>query len=770
MPSYKRLRQKNPDWDGLYWRRCRALYAGGKKLLCDRAVMQDVFPPHLAENAAVYTERSRRAFYIPYAGEIIDMITSALFSEDLKMQGDPDPDEWYTDWVKDVSPPGGTKQTLQQFLKEQVTTALLTKRAWTLVDLPSINDSLYGVYGTNQGHDVPTMPGSLAEQEKLGLLNAYACPLDPECVWDWECARDGRLLWVLIHYASQRRDGIEADRDAITEQWMYYTPTSWERYEITYKASAPPQDGTDVPKVDGGSHSFGEVPVIRLELTDGLWAMGKIESIAVAHMNKLNALTWAQYKSLFPVLTHFAGPPDATNPITEDPDRALNQTVGQGYIFQLGHQDKLEFIGPPTEAFSTAADDLKTLRDEMHRVVHQMAMSVDNSAAALQRSAKSKQVDQSSTAVVLREFGKLVRAHAIELFEMAQRGRQDPQEVEWSCIGMDGYNDVTVDSIVTQAQTLEVVTIPSATFQQRWKSQVARKVLGDSCPEDVMERIDQELEANITNEQFQQQPAPLMAPGTDTDPSQEQPQQLAAGAQPQVGADGNPVPPTGGQVGVTKEGKVKDADGTQPGDTSQESMEEVLDQLKSDFPPDAMEWIHEATWKGPVRVSLSQIDFSNSDNWRAAHEPDKVDKFVDKIGKGWEKPIILVKRPGMNKLMVVDGHHRALAYLHHEKSALAYVGTVDQVNGPWDEMHDDQKGNPPPGTPIGGGSGPLPPGTGKPAPGQDGTPNVKGSRGKLINKAPIDKAKKDKAPKNKAPTNRAPVPVVAHSRTRPAGR
>lgn len=506
MPTYKKLSQKNPEWDGPYWRRCRALYAGGKKLLKDPQVMHDIFPPHLAEKPTVYAERCRRAYYIPYAGEVIDMITSATFSEDLKMMAEPKADPWYEDWVKDVSPPGGAKQNLQQFLKEQMTTALLCKRAWTLIDLPTVEDVVGRAQEAGTGLPVAQAPaGSLAEQEKMGLLNAYACPIDPEAVWDWECDRDGRLQWILIHYVQAKRVGIDGDRDTIKEQWVYYTATTWERYEISYHRTRPPADGIEVPKVAEGTHSFGSVPVLRLELPDGLWAMGKIESIAVAHMNKRNALSWSQYKSLFPVLTHFAGPPDVMNPITEDPDRALNQTIGQGHVFQLGDKDRLEFVGPDAGAYAIAAQDLKDLRDEMHRVVHQMAMSVDNSAAALQRSGESKQVDQAATAIVLRELGKVVREHSIEMHELVGAGRQDP-EVEWVVEGMDGYSDTSTESLVTMGQTLELVPIPSATFQREWKIQIARRVLGDSVNEEKLDLIRKELEANITNEQYAQIP------------------------------------------------------------------------------------------------------------------------------------------------------------------------------------------------------------------------------------------------------------------------
>jgi hypothetical protein len=504
VPTYKTLKQKNPEWDGGYWRRVRALYAGGKKLLGDRDLLREVFPPHLAERKGVYDERCRRAYFIPYAGEIIDMITSALFSEELMMVGDPEPDLWYEGWAKDVSPPGGAKQNLRQFVKQQLTTALLCKRAWTLIDLPTISERA----DTDEPEPPPV---TLAEQEARGLLDAYACGLDPECVWDWETDKEGALLWALVHYTEARRAGIDGNRDVVTEEWMYYTPVNWQKYAITYHKTTPPQDPTLVPLVAQGTHSFGRVPIIPLELTDGLWAMGKIESIAVAHFNKRNALSWAEYKSLFPVLTHFAGPPDPTNPLTDDPDRALNQTIGQGYVVQLGDKDRFEYVGPDTASYAVAQADLAILRDEMHRVVHQMAMSVDNSAAALQRSGTSKQVDQEAACVVLREFGKIVREHAVEMYELAQVGRQDPAPTAWSAQGMDDYDDLSVDSLVTTAQTMELISIPSATFQREWKFQLARRVLGDGASDEVLDDIRKELDTNISNEQFQA-PA-LMAAG-----------------------------------------------------------------------------------------------------------------------------------------------------------------------------------------------------------------------------------------------------------------
>ncbi len=486
MPTYQTLKQKHPDWDGPYWRRCKALYAGGRKLLNDPEVLHDVFPPHLAEKPHVYAERKKRAYYIPYAGEIIDMITSALFSELLVMSSEPKADQWYGKWADDVSPPGGQEQTLRQFLKQQVTTALVCKRAWTLIDMPAM--------------EVDDVPTNLKEQEERGALDAYACALDPECVWDWETDREGKLIWVLVHYQSATRADLSGNRNLIKEEWVYYTRTDWKRYAIEYKKDNPPNPTDEIPEVKDGLHSFGEVPVIPLDLPEGLWAMGKIESIAVAHLNKRNALSWAQFKSLFPVMAHFAAPPDPLNPLSEDPNRATTQIVGQGHILQFAQGDEFKFVGPDSASYTVAQQDLRDLRDEMHRVVHQMANAVDNSAAALQRSAASKQVDQSAGQVVLQEFGKLTRAHSISMHDMAGKGRKE--ETDWTASGMDAYDEASADALVVQAQSLELVSIPSAKFQQLYKYEIARRVLGDQVEPEDLEEIKAELEGNITNEQF----------------------------------------------------------------------------------------------------------------------------------------------------------------------------------------------------------------------------------------------------------------------------
>jgi hypothetical protein len=116
----------------------------------------------------------------------------------------------------------------------------------------------------------------------------------------------------------------------------------------------------------------------------------------------------------------------------------------------------------------------------------------------------------------------------------------------------------------------------------------------------------------------------------------------------------------------------------------------VLAQLAPDFPDDALDWVRSAYWEGPEQVPLADLDLRNVGSWKATSEPDKVDKFAKRIKGGWMKPLVLVKRPSEDKLMIADGHHRALAYAKLGLPVMAYVAHVPTDQGPWDAFHDAQ--------------------------------------------------------------------------------
>jgi hypothetical protein len=114
-----------------------------------------------------------------------------------------------------------------------------------------------------------------------------------------------------------------------------------------------------------------------------------------------------------------------------------------------------------------------------------------------------------------------------------------------------------------------------------------------------------------------------------------------------------------------------------------------------DFPEEAIQWVEAAPWRGPARIKLSNVDFSNAKNWKAAQpdEQPRVEKFAQMLKDGDPiKPIVLVQRPN-GKAMIVDGHHRALAVKAvGGRVIMAYIAKVPDQEGPWDATHDAQTG------------------------------------------------------------------------------
>lgn len=499
--SFGKLCETNPDYDAEYWHQLRALYEGGKRLLRDQPLMSKLFPRHRDETQKVYIERKKCAFYVPYAGEIGEHLIAQLFTEPLRMgMGDETDGEegetpdWGDAFSADVSPPGGKKISLQQLVRAQIRNALICRSTWTLVDFPASGSEQYS---------------SLRDQEQGGGLDAYALEMDPAAVTDWEEDEAGELLWCVLSQIDRRRKSISDSRKIITRTWTVYTRDGWGRYRVAYPESKPPAEDTMIRLVDEGTHSFGRVPIIRLDVPDGLWLMDKLEGLARAHFNERSALCWAERQHALPELYEFLGPEvsapaGVVGEAQEDPSRAVNQVRGQGFVQVRGKDDEAEFVAPPSDAFEQIRNSCNDLRDEMHRVTHQMALTIDNSPAALKRSAESKAHDKAATAVVLTALGELAREHAERILEMVSLGRKEPEATAkgWHAKGLDQYKETDTTAVVEEAVALAGVEIPSPTFQRLHKFNLAKTVLGEEATAADLEKIEAELEQNLSDEMF----------------------------------------------------------------------------------------------------------------------------------------------------------------------------------------------------------------------------------------------------------------------------
>jgi 2'-5' RNA ligase len=92
-------------------------------------------------------------------------------------------------------------------------------------------------------------------------------------------------------------------------------------------------------------------------------------------------------------------------------------------------------------------------------------------------------------------------------------------------------------------------------------------------------------------------------------------------------------------------------------------------------------------------VPQDRIDTDDEESWAASHEGKAVKRFAKaiKAGTGHTHPVILVQSPGNPRAVVIDGHHRTLAYRKLGRPVRAYVGQVAEVTPEILETHSYQQ-------------------------------------------------------------------------------
>lgn len=521
------FQQRHPEWDGAYWAECRALYGGGKRLFGDSRVFEALFPKHLHEAPQVYEQRKKRAHYFAYAGSIIDHLLAGLGTDPLTISfaeiddkgkaTSPPGTEWWANWVLDVtdeaessddgkktddSEPGDAEdeggRSMHTFLVDALRESLQTQTAWVLADLPNTDDGIATPAGDRDGKD------------------PYLCIVPAEQVIDWEEDDRGQLTWAIVMTTKQMRPTPRDKRGKLLFTYVVWDIEQWTRYDILVDPDRPPAKETVIAPAAEGRHGFGRVPIERLKLTDGMYAMGKMHSLAREHFNKRCAMSWAEYKSLHSVLYEFLAPEDMgglpTATAQQDPGRAVNQVRGQGYTQVRGDKDRAEYVGPPVEAFTAARESCNDIMREMHRVMFSMALSADMDSAALQRSGESKQSDKSTTEVLLDAFGSILMRFTRRLLMLAGLGRGESVP-KAAITGLQSFDvEGTADAIDEAVTLMNGVPILSPTFKEIYLARLYGRAIGDATQEQL-EKFRDEIREGIAAEQDAMQAGMQETPG-----------------------------------------------------------------------------------------------------------------------------------------------------------------------------------------------------------------------------------------------------------------
>jgi len=516
------FQQRHPEWKGDYWSECRALYAGGQRLLGDQKLLERLFPKHLHEAPDIYEARKSRAHYFPYPGTILDHLLAGLGTDPLKVSFSQVDDkgkattsksaEWWERWVSDVTDEAESPSdygmeyqddddddedeggcSLHHFLIDCLREALQTQTAWVLGDLPRIDPD-----------DADRIDSQLAAEES-GILDPYLCLCPSENVVDWQTDDRQRLTWVMVLTMTQPRDHPRLRRGKILYTYTLWTADTWTRYQVLVDPRQPPNENTQYRPIDAGLHGFGRVPFERLCLSDGLYAMGKLHSLAREHFNKRCAMSWAEYKSLFSILYEFLGAGDKNGlpvaDVQQDDQRAVNQIRGQGFTQTRGEDDRAEWVGPPVDPFVAARDSCNDTMREMHRVMFSMAMSANMDAAALSRSAESKDKDAATTEVLLDAFGMLLLRFGRRLILLASLGRQQAAPPA-TITGLSKFDIAGVDVKIAEAvQLFAGVPMLSSLVKELYLARLYGEILGDLSQEQL-EEVREEIRESLSQEEL----------------------------------------------------------------------------------------------------------------------------------------------------------------------------------------------------------------------------------------------------------------------------
>lgn len=453
MPTYAELNQRNPGFNEAEHQLLNALYAGGTKMRC---LLKDLLPKRPHEPDDRYTIRKNEAEYRNYVGPIVDYFTAMLFATQPTMAAkkkstdeiETEPDKYYSKLQDDCD---GNGRDLSALFKAQLTDAMVSGYSWVRVSSPD---------------DGGLEPVSKAEFEdrKLGACRVTA--LNCDAVLDWEADEDGKLEFAVVHSRSAKRTSLSAGRGTITETWEVLYRDSVEVYSVTYEEKDPPKPEKEIPLKAKVKHRFGRVPLICIDLPVALRVASRLETPQLAHFRKTNALAWSLSATCY------------AQPVFTLMDRASMPTMGAGLGLMLGKDETVTYLSPPTEHFDALATEIKSEKDEIFRVAHQMALGVENNAAAVGRSGESKQQDAQSTRVALLAYSRIVK-EAIEIcLDLVSACRGD--DLVWAVDGLDDFAAADISGLLDVLEKVEKVGgIPSKTFNTQVKTRVAEALLPD---------------------------------------------------------------------------------------------------------------------------------------------------------------------------------------------------------------------------------------------------------------------------------------------------
>jgi hypothetical protein len=681
---YKELYTTHCDYDPLLNLKLQLLYQGGYQILTNAHLFLDQLKG--IESNKAYQQRLKAIAYLPYLSQFITQFSASLFSETLevKQQADaPDPstqgDDMEDDFYKlfleccDLE-----RRSFHQFAQDILEKALSEICVYVSLDFP-------------QGLRL-----NRAQEKADGLDQGYACLIPYQNVIDWKIdPATGKFIWVKEYEEIIIQDDpiqVPTHYFQFKFRTMHGSQGGWEVWKsdilpIEKKVNSNTKFTKDESETI--TTSFPEINLWRLQINKAYHVGQQIGSLCQEHYQRRSFMVSNSNKTCVALGVVSLGPdigaagdmmpPDFAD-MPSTPNELRRNLENEGWIV-LRKTDKwsdsIEIVEAKGESHKFIAEELKELVQAMMQTLRQMNMTAQANIQAVGRSAASKMVDQHGTSMLLSVYERVIKDFTKLLFTVLAEGRGET--INFAVEGLSISEPTLQRQEIVQEITsfgVDVLKLPDM-WKSKYLNRMACELLDNNLTDKERMELSEKLEESIQAGDFAAlDPQEATAAGNKM-------AQTTAQAPPGTvdktapGLSGNPIMSDGGHLST---GQHVDSN-------------VVFDQLAQDYHDKDIQFVKQIPWVDKSEVPLSSIDFSNKDNWQASKEPDQVQMFVDKIKDGFDKPIILVNNPSNNnKMQVVDGHHRSLAYLQLNRPVPAYVGQIGQDRGPWDKLHAKQVG------------------------------------------------------------------------------
>lgn len=434
------------------------LYSGGAQF---KAKAQKYLYRRHREPGEIFQERSDRAFYENYIGSIIDWYASTLFRREAIITISEASDQeakFYFSFLQNCDKNGSN---ISDFFRKRFNEALVYGKSYICLEFPFRSEVYSNRYEESLfGADRPYLVG----HSPLNTVNKMY----------GESGQLTQITFVLEEEISKSHDGTSRTRYITYDRDSFYIVD-----KLTHNSII------DYKLIAQGPHSCTNkrcVPVVELEVTDGMWLMNKAASLQIEHYNKSNSLAWSLGMALY-----------ATPVIYSKKD--WTKMIGESYYIHLDPDDKFGWTEPEGRVYTIALENLNRLQEELYRTCYLLSQSKSWLGGARNESAQSKIRDYQITQEVLRAYGDGVKNCMNRVLALA--ANVTGSSITFSVGGLDQFEAGEFREELEEAKSLVSLGIKSRTFKKQLFKRLAFKLLSDvneSTKAQIAVEIDQALE------------------------------------------------------------------------------------------------------------------------------------------------------------------------------------------------------------------------------------------------------------------------------------